>query len=169
MVAAALEPIRRLTRADDRSSFVSGAAELDDWFQRFAWENHAANNAISYVAPLGGHIAGYYSIASAAVSRALVPPSFGARRPEDVPAILLARFAVHQQLHGKGIGAFLLQDVVARAVELSESVGAACLLIHARDELAKQFYLRNLDLLRSPVEELHLIMPMKAARRHLKR
>lgn len=168
MAAGELQAIRKLEKEDQRSSFFSGALELDDWFQKFALENRSANNATTYVATVGDAVAGFYCIASAGVGRDLVPPSFGQRRPKDIPAILLARLAVHRDLHGKGIGCYLLQDVVARAVELSDSIGAACLLIHARDDQAKSFYCADLDVLSSPVEPLHLILPMKAARKMLR-
>jgi hypothetical protein len=39
-------------------------------------------------------------------------------------------------------------------------------LVHCRDEQAKNFYLANGDFLQSPVEDLHLMVPMKALSRY---
>ncbi len=160
----ALAPPRRLEREDDRSSFSSGVAELDTWFDRYAWENLRANNATTYVLAHEGHILGYYAIAAAGVSKHSVPPSFGNRRPTDISAVLLARLATDERYQGRGLGKALFRDAIERAVLVSESIGAACLIIHARDQSAKDFYLHHAELLQSPVDPLHLILPMKVAR-----
>ncbi|WP_040633694.1 hypothetical protein [Mobilicoccus pelagius] len=62
-------------------------------------------------------------------------------------------------------GRHLLRDAIGRAVLASEAIWAACLLIHCRDEATKTFYLRHGEFLQSPADDLHLIQPMKAARR----
>ncbi|OMH23292.1 GNAT family N-acetyltransferase [Tersicoccus phoenicis] len=155
---------RKLTRSDDHDSFNSGASELDDWFRRFAWENQAANNATSYVACHGDRIAGYYSITMAAVARDAVPTALASRRPSQIPCVLLARLAVDQDYKGNGLGWGLLRNALMRAYQLSGSIGAAAVLVHCRDEQAKTFYLHHGDFIQSPVDELHLMVPMKQLR-----
>lgn len=155
---------RRLERGDDRSSFSSGAAELDEWLRRYAWQDQQANNAVTYVATYDGTVLGYHAIAAAGVSRDDVPSEFGRQRPSDIPCVLLARLAVDTRAQGRGLGAALFLDAVRRSISASEAIGAACLLIHCRDEAARDFYLRHADLLDSPVDPLHLVLPMKAAR-----
>ncbi len=129
----ALAPPRRLEKDDDRSSFPSGVAELDTWFDRYAWENLRANNAMTYVLAHEGHILGYYAIAVAGISAHSVPLSFGNRRPSDISAVLLAPLATDERYQGRGLGKALFRDAIERAVLVSESIGAACLIIHARD------------------------------------
>lgn len=158
---------RKLEKGDDRSSFSSGAEELDDWFRRFAWENQRANNAVTYVSMLGDLVVGYYSIAAAGISRNDAPSEFAARRPTDIPCVLLARLAVHERGQGRGVGGALLLDAVRRAVAASEGLGAACLLVHCRDQNARSFYLHHADLLQSPIDPMHLVLPMKSAKRLL--
>lgn len=163
-----LEP-RKLSSTDDRSKFACGAEELDIWFQRYAKQNLQANNAVTYVTTTNeGQIAGYYAICSAGVSKEHVPDQFGKRRPQDIPCILLARLAIDKRFQGHGIGRHLFRDAITRAISASEAIGAACLLIHARDSNAKQFYMDQIDLLESPVDELHLILPIKSAASALK-
>lgn len=167
MTSPTLHEPRKL-RKDDRphlSSFCSGAAELDHWLHERAWENHAANNAITYVATWGdGTVAGFYALCSAGVSREHAPARFAKGRPKDIPCILLARLAVDRRFQGRRVGRHLLRDAISRAIAASESIGAACLLIHCRDHDAKDFYMRQADFLESPVNELHLVLPMKAAK-----
>ena len=81
-----------------------------------------------------------------------------------MPVIVLARLAVDRDSACSGIGAGLLRDALERVATLSESLGAAALLVHARDTTAQQFYLHNGDFLPSPIDELQLLAPMKALR-----
>jgi GNAT superfamily N-acetyltransferase len=131
---------RKLEKSDSRDDFASGAAELDEWFARFAWENQAA------------------------VARAEAPQRLAERGPAQIPCILLARLAVDNDFAGRGAGAGLLRDALRRSYQLSGSIGAAAVLIHCRDESAKNFYLRHGDFLPSPVDDLHLMVPTKALR-----
>ena len=55
----------------------------------------------------------------------------------------------------------MLQDALRRALAASESLGAACVLIHCRDAEAKSFYMHHVDALASPADPLQLVVPMK--------
>jgi len=157
-----LQTPRRLIRQDVTTGFHSGAAELDDWFQRYAWQNQKANNAVTYVTTQDDVILGYYAITTAAYSRNDAPQGLNHRsRPEEIPCILLARLAVDEQAQGRGIGAALLKDAIERCYRLSREVGAAALIVHCQDEQARSFYLANGDFLPSPANNLHLLLSMK--------
>lgn len=157
-----LEPPRRLERSDDRSEFSSDAHELDTWLRQFAFQNQKANNAVTYVTVRDGVVLGYYAIAVAGYARESVPADLAKGRPTELPCILLARLAVDRRVQGQGVGAALLRDAIERSHQVSESVGAAALLIHCRDEDARSFYLANGDFVQSPVEPLHVMLSMKA-------
>lgn len=150
----------KLERAFDRSGFTSGAAELDEWLRQYAWQNQRANNATTYVSHFGGTVVGYYAITVASYDRAGAPSSLVKGAPAQVPCILLARLAVDESWQGKGVGAALLLDALRRTVFISGSVGARLFLVHARDEAAQTFYMRHGDFIESPVEPLHLMVPV---------
>ena len=157
-----LEAPRGLIRQDVTAGFQSGAKELDDWFQRYAWQNQKANNAVTYVTTQDDVILGYYAITTAAYSRNDAPQGLNHRsRPEEIPCILLARLAVDERAQGHGIGAAMLKDAIERCYMLSREVGAAALVVHCRDEQARSFYLANGDFLPSPANNLHLLLSMK--------
>lgn len=159
---------RKLDHADVRKGFDSGAGELDEWLQKYAWQNQQANHATTYVITDGERVVGYYAITMAAVARGAAPAELQkGGRPSQIPCILLARLAVDQSTQGQGLGWELLRDALLRAVRLSKSIGAAAVLVHCRDEAAKAFYLRNGDFLQSPVEDLHLMVPVKALERYV--
>ena len=162
MSSGGLQTPRRLIRQDVTTGFHSGAAELDDWFQRYAWQNQKANNAVTYVTTQDDVILGYYAITTAAYSRNDAPQGLNHRsRPEEIPCILLARLAVDERAQGHGIGAAMLKDAIERCYMLSREVGAAALIVHCRDEQARSFYLANGDFLPSPANNLHLLLSMK--------
>lgn len=158
---------RKLERSDSQSGFNSGATELDEWLRKYAWQNQQANNATTYVITDGERVVGYYAITMSAVARLEAPSEMQRGRPSQIPCILLARLAVDKSCHGQGLGWELLRDALLRSVSLSESIGAAAVMIHCRDEDAKAFYLKHGDFLQSPVEELHLMVSMKDLRRYV--
>ena len=83
-----------------------------------------------------------------------------------IPAVLLARLAVDTSVRGRGIGAFLLRDAMARALKASEQIGARILLVHALHDEARAFYERW-GFERSPTDPLNLQLLFKDVRKSL--
>lgn len=54
-----------------------------------------------------------------------------------------------------------------QAYHASQGVAAAALLIHCRDNAARDFYLANGNFLASPVEPMHLVLPVKEISRRV--
>jgi GNAT superfamily N-acetyltransferase len=152
---------RKLARADAREGFHSGAPELDEWLIRYSWQNQRANNAVTYVSVLDERVVGYYAIAVASVAAEVAPGSVVKGAPRQIPCLLLARLAVDQSMQGLGLGRGLLADVLRRAVGLADAVGIRALLVHARDDEARRFYLAHAEFLDSPSDPLHLLLPVK--------
>jgi len=167
MSGGVLQAPRKLARDDDRSTFSSGAPELDDWFRRFAWENQRAGNAVTYVTTLDDVVLGYYAIAMSAYATSQMPERLQKNRPVQTPCVLLARLAVDSTAQGQGVGAALLRHAIEQAYHASQSVAAAALLIHCRDDVARAFYEANGDFVQSPIEPLHLMLSMKEISRRV--
>jgi GNAT superfamily N-acetyltransferase len=114
-------------------------------------------------------VAAYYAWCMASIHTADAPARLrkgAARYPQ--PMALLARLGVDLAHEGRGLGAALLADVIARTVELGDEIGCRGLLIHAESSDARDFYLHLLpELLQSPTDELHLVLLMKDIRRTL--
>lgn len=153
----------KLTKAHDRTTFESGATELDEWLRKYAWQSMRANNATTYVTTTDGdRVVGYYALTVSGYERGAAPEPIAKRAPETVPCFLLARLAVDQDWHGRGLGWGLLHDAMRRALLLCESVAAPAMLVHARDDDARAFYCHHAEFLPSPVDPLHLLLPMKS-------
>lgn len=161
------EPLDAHHRLD---GFSCGEAALDEWLAKHARGAHAAGSARVFVSTTDGETAvGYYAIAAAQVEPqdATERSRRGqARRP--IPAVLLARLAVDAGHQRNGIGRSLLQDVLVRCADAAEDVGIRVILVHAKHERAKAFYLRyGFEV--SPTDPLHLLMLMKDVRAYLAR
>ncbi|MDH6238174.1 GNAT family N-acetyltransferase [Cryobacterium sp. CG_9.6] len=151
---------RKLERADNRESFHSGAAELDIWLKKYASQNQKANSAVTYVTCVDGEVVGYYAITVAAISHEEAPSKLRKQAPRQIPCVLIARLAVDLRYAGQGVGAGLLEDALRRSLQVSESVGAMAVLIHARDEVARSFCEHHVDCYPSPLDDLQLMIPM---------
>lgn len=166
MYVSALQEPRLLKHEDERARFQSGNAEIDDWFHRFAWQNHRARNARVFVTTQEPETLGFYALAMGAVSRSDLPEALKpGRRPDPCPVLILARLAVDQRAQGRGIGAALLKDALVRAYKLSNEVGFAALLVHCANDHAREFYLNQCSQFVScPGADNHLMLPLRALR-----
>lgn len=163
------EPLGKHHRLDQ---FDCGEPALGEWLRRHARGAHASGSARVFVTTLedGQTVVGYNALAAAqvapedATARALE----GQPRARPVPAILLARLAVDRKHQRSGLGRSLLQDVLLRCLEASEAIGARVLLVHAKHDTAKTWYLQY-GFEESPTDPLHLMMLLKDVRAFLRR
>lgn len=153
----------KLTAGHDIGEFSSGADELDKWLRERALKGQEVGNASVFVIAKEHRVLGYYALASAGVEQRDVPGKVRRNAPSPVPVLLLARLAVSQHAHGRGLGRLLLRDAILRAIRVSEGIGFRALLIHCRDESARDFYRSVVpQFMDSPTEPLHLLLPLAA-------
>jgi len=60
-----------------------------------------------------------------------------------IPVVLLARLAVDLSVAGRGLGAWLLRDVMTRTLAAAETIGVRAMLVHAIDQDTAAFHLRH--------------------------
>jgi hypothetical protein len=154
-----------LEASHETEEFESGAEELDEWLCQWALVNHRSGNARVFVAARGRRVVGYYALATGGVERDKVPEDIKKGGvPEQVPCLLLARLAVDRSEQDTGMGRALLVDALRRAVRVSTEIGVRAMLIHARDDVARSFYLHHAEFSPSPTDPLHLFLNMKHVR-----
>lgn len=147
--------------SDAVGGFDCGQPELDRYLQRYAWSNQKANSAQTYVACAESEIVGYYSLSVAGVEYAGTPARVAkglARHP--VPVMLLARLAVDRRYQGRGLGSALLRDALLRTLQAADIAGIRALLVHAKNEAARQWYL-SFDFEPGPINPMHLFLLLK--------
>lgn len=124
--------------------FDSGNESFDGWLRRAARHAEAANTGrtFAWIEPGSPGVVGYFTLAAHLVRRDDVPESVGHGSPDAIPAVLLARLALHRSLQGRGLGGQLLLDALERAVDASARVAARLVVVDAIDDRAAAFYER---------------------------
>lgn len=157
--------IRKIERHHAVERFDCGNAALNRFLSRFALGNQMAGSAQTYVALAGEQVVGYYSLAVGAVAPTDAPARITkglARHP--VPVMLLARLAVDLSMKGKGLGAALLHDALARTLQAADIAGIRAVIVHAKDDVARDFY-EHFDFDPSPTDPYHLYLLIKDLRK----
>ncbi|MEK4032011.1 GNAT family N-acetyltransferase [Methylocystis sp. IM3] len=144
----------------DRWGFESGVEPLDRYFRTQAGQDARKNLAAPFVLLLeDGSLAGYYTLSSTALKLPELPETLARKLPRYplVPATLLGRVAIDRRHQGKGYGRFLLADALYRA--LRSEIASFAVVVEAKDENAKRFYLRE-SFLPFPDQPRKLFRPM---------
>ena len=161
MSSQAYEPVRKLAASDTFESFDCGQLALNQFLQRFALVNQKANSAQTYVSCHSGSIVGFYSLTVGSVEPATAALRVIKGMPNhSVPVMILARLAVDLKHQGAGLGKALLKDALMRTAQAADIAGIRALLVHAKDESARQWYL-NWDFEPSASDSFHLFLLMK--------
>jgi GNAT superfamily N-acetyltransferase len=154
------EPIGR---HHDRKSFDCSSHELNEYFNRYARQNHESGGAKTFVAvrpAAPARVLGFYAISPGAIEFARVPARLTRKLGRyDVPVFRLGRLAIDRSVQGQGLGGDLLMAAGERALAVAAEVGGVALAIDAKDEKAAKWYARfgALALLDDP---LKLVLPL---------
>ena len=145
------------------ADFDCGQPALNDWLKRCALANQQLGTTRTWVVTEtdSREVVAFYASCTGAVLRSTAPKRIGQGQPEQLPALLLARMGVDQKHQGRGVAAALLKHFILKALEVSASVGVRLLLVHAKDEEAKSFYV-HYGFVVSPVDPLTLMMVLPA-------
>ena len=161
MISSSCEPVRKLAASDVVEYFDCGQPALNQFLQRFALVNQKSNSAQTYVSCHSGSVVGFYSLAVGSVEPAAAAPRVIKGIPQHpVPVMILARLAVDLRQQGVGLGKALLKDALLRTAQAADIAGIRALLVHAKDESARQWYL-NWEFEPSPSDPFHLFLLMK--------
>lgn len=161
MISKSYTPVRKLAATDRVDVFDSGQAALNQFLQRFALTSQKANSAQTYVSCQEGVVVGFYSLAVGSVEPETAAPRVLkgiARHP--VPVMILARLAVDLKHQGVGLGSALLRDALLRTAQAADIAGIRALLVHAKDDAARQWYL-NWEFEPSETDPFHLFLLLK--------
>jgi predicted N-acetyltransferase YhbS len=136
--------VRRLRSSDDRNGFRSGQVDLDRFFLRFAGQNQFRHHlGTTYVAiDDEGLIVGFATVSASQIEVQNLPLAKSRRLPNyPLPVLRLARLAIHEDFHGKGVGSVLLRAVFALAHQMARDYGCVGVLVDAKSE-AIDYYKR---------------------------
>jgi GNAT superfamily N-acetyltransferase len=161
VIETAYESVRKLTTSDNVLAFDCGQPELNQFLQRYSLTNQKANSAQTYVCCKDGAVSGFYSLGVGSVEPENTSPRVIkgiARHP--VPVMILGRLAVDRQHQGRGLGKALIKDALLRTIQAADIAGIRALLVHAKDDKARQWYL-NWEFEPSQTNSFHLFLLLK--------
>jgi GNAT superfamily N-acetyltransferase len=127
-----------------RKRFDCGIHDLNDFFKRYSEPNHLKGLGKTFALLIDDEVVGYYTVSMGNtlefihVANENIPPL--PRYP--IPIALLARLAVSKHKQGKGWGRWLLIDAIHRISNAAKDVGAYAVVVDAKDEKAKYFYMQ---------------------------
>lgn len=163
------EPLRLAPR-HDVTGFRCGRQPLDDWLKRYSLINQHSGMTKTFVATADetDQVIGFYSLATGGVEHQEAPQRVTKGVPRHpIPVIILARLAVHEDHQGIGLGRALLRDALVRVANAADEIGIRALLIHAKDDEARYFYLAQAEFEPSPIDPLQLFLLLKDLRKSI--
>lgn len=153
----------RLSSRHSPHSFSSGNEELDTWLQAAASTADRAGTARVHIwTDDPGTVLGYFAIAPHTIRREGLPSSVGHGAPDVLPGFLLARLALSDQLHGRGLGGELLVTAIETILSAIQIAGGRVIVVDAIDDRAHGFY-RHFGFRAIPGTENRLVLKASAA------
>ena len=149
-----------LTADHDLSAFDCGDATLNDWLRRRALKNESRFSR-TYVVCEGNRVVAYFCISAGAVERSAAQGKVRRNAPDTIPVSIIGRLAVSRDHAGKGLGADILSDALRRLAVASQSIGIGAVLVHAKDDAAKRFYMKCAEFIEYPADSRTLFLPIE--------
>jgi GNAT superfamily N-acetyltransferase len=162
-----IEPLDR--EKHNRAAFSCGVDRIDNFLKSTAAKQADQDLTKVYIAvePPSDQILGYYALCAHAIDVCSLPDSDRKRLPRypTIPAIYLSIIAVDQGLQNRGLGTFLMADVLKRCVSAADQIGSHFIVLDAIDERAAKMYRRiGFHDLPAPGQEMRMMMAMAKVR-----
>ncbi|HZK88547.1 MAG TPA: GNAT family N-acetyltransferase [Stellaceae bacterium] len=142
------------------SGFDCGEPALNGWLQHRALKNENRFSR-TYVVCEGNRVVAYFCISAGAVDRATAPGKLRRNAPDTIPVSVIGRLAVSRDHAGKGLGADILAEALHRVAVASQSIGIGAVLVHAKDDAAKRFYISCAEFIEYPKDSRTLFLPIE--------
>jgi GNAT superfamily N-acetyltransferase len=149
-----------LTAGHDLSGFDCGDPALNDWLRQRALKNESRFSR-TYVVCENGRVIAYFCISAGAVERAESPGRLRRNAPDTIPVSIIGRLAVSREHMGRGLGADILSDALRRIAIASQDIGIRAVLVHAKNDAARNFYLRCAEFIEYPEGSNTLFLPIE--------
>lgn len=138
--------IEPLARSHDRAGFDCGVATLNAFLRQMARQHQEKGISRTFVLVSSEVLAepkpilGFFTLSATEGLTENLPEEISKRFPSRIPAIILARLAVDKSEQGKGFGALLIAEALARVASIAQQLGVAGLFVDAKEENAATFY-----------------------------
>jgi ribosomal protein S18 acetylase RimI-like enzyme len=157
--------IELLSPSHDREGFDCGSDPLNLFLKQTARQH--ADRGISRTFVLVEEdavepkpIVGFFSLNLCQIKSEVLPPEAAKKLPRDVSGVRLGRLARAKEFRGQGVGEILLAAALHKFMEIYRRAGGIGLFVDAKDQSAKEFYLR-FGFAPLPSSEMQLFLPVK--------
>jgi predicted N-acetyltransferase YhbS len=138
---ASPDPTEPINAAHVIEHFDCGEPSLNDWLKTRALSNEGRASR-TFVTCDGDRVTGFYCLSSGALATLDAPGKLKRTMPNPIPVAILGRLAVDKHYQGSGLGQMLLLDSLIKVHHASQSAGIRALIVHAKTEEVRPFYLR---------------------------
>lgn len=149
-----------LTAEHDLSGFACGEPALDEWLRHRALKNESRFSR-TYVVCDGNRVVAYFCISAGAVERTAAPGRLRRNAPDTIPVSVIGRLAVSLDHAGRGLGADILSDALRRIAIASRSIGIGAVMVQAKDDAARRFYLNCAEFIEYPHDSRTLFLSIE--------
>ncbi len=155
-----------LTAEHELSAFDCGEPVLNDWLRHHALKNESRFSR-SYVVCNGNRVIAYYRISAGAIQRSIAPGKIRRNAPATIPISGIGRLAVRRNHAARGLGTDILTDALRRIALASQNIGIGAVLVHAKSDAAKRFYMRCAEFIEYPADSRILFLPIETVMKAL--
>lgn len=156
--------IEPLSNIHNRPGFNCGVDLLDDYIKKQANQDVKRRISRVFVATkpdASSFIDGYYTLSSLSIDLDYLPESEARKLPKHpIPAALIGRLAVSENVQGNGIGKMLLVDAIKRTIAVSNEIAIYAMVVDAINEKAQRFY-QQFGFIQFGSESKRLFLPLK--------
>jgi GNAT superfamily N-acetyltransferase len=133
---------------------------LNDWLKNRALKNESRFSR-TYVVCDGNRVVAFFCISAGSVERSAAPGKLRRKAPDPIPVSMIGRLAVSRDHAGRGLGADILSDALRRIALASQSIGIGAVMVHAKDDQAKRFYMARAEFIEYPADSRTLFLPIE--------
>ncbi|MSP98546.1 MAG: GNAT family N-acetyltransferase [Betaproteobacteria bacterium] len=158
--------VSELSGRHDRESFDCGNPALNNYLRQIAGQHVRKSLARVYVAceeSDPGRIVAYYALNGCEINSQELPAPLRKKFPGRIPAVRLGRLAVAAVNQSQGLGEQMLFHAMWNVAQVDGIIGAAALLVDAKDPVSKRFYVKY-GFLELPDRTLTLFLPIARVR-----
>ncbi len=166
-----MHKIELLSRTHDREGFDCGSEPLNAFFRQTARQHTERGISRTFVLVDEGArepkpVLGFFTLNICQIRAGQLSPELARKLPRDVAGIKLGRLAIAADRQRQGLGKMLLVAAMEKVVEVFESAGGIGLFVDAKDEAAKDYYVR-FGFVALPDNPLQLFLPLATLRKAL--
>ncbi len=158
--------ITTLNKSHDRTGFDCGVPELNAFLKATARQHYQKGVSRTFVLTDGSPvILGFFTLTLCETQAVSLPAKYARLYPaHNLPAVRLARLAVSLKAQKQRFGELLLTEAVYRTALIADQAGVVGLFVDAKNEAARQFYLRY-SFLEIPEQPFKLFLPIETIRK----